>query len=118
MVMVELTKRGYGVNWSSGDQRTYDLSSDWRGTIKRLQVKATNVKYKKKGACYRITCGMGRRSKKAYTKQHCDFIIAVCIPEHIFYVIPVGELGGMKKLSLGGQGKYERYKEAWGLLRR
>ena len=46
---------------------------------------------------------------------------AYVIPEDAWYIIPEKEIRGLKSISLctiGGEAKYECYREAWGLLRK
>jgi hypothetical protein len=59
--------------------------------------------------------------KKLYTAEQVDFFAAYVIPEDVWYILPAEvavKMRGRAWLFPGSPGhKYERYKEAWELLR-
>jgi hypothetical protein len=60
--------------------------------------------------------------KRCATLEEIDFVAAYIIPLDLWYIIPAGVVA-MRKGSIwlapwNRQGKYERYLEAWHLLRR
>jgi hypothetical protein len=60
-------------------------------------------------------------SHKPYKKGSFDYLAAYVIPEDVWYIIPGKLVYGLKSISLctvGGEAKYEEYREAWGLLRK
>lgn len=60
-------------------------------------------------------------SHKPYRPGAFDFLAAYVIPEDLWYIIPAKEIRGLKSISLctvGGEAKYELYREAWNLLRK
>ncbi len=81
----------------------------WRVQVKSSWVKSNGV--------YRFrTSGAGRRR---YRRWEVDFIVAYVVPEDAWYVIPRrivrGDVGYV--IPQARRGRWERYREAWGLLR-
>ena len=65
-----------------------------------------------------------KRERVGYTSADVDFIVAYVEPQNAWYVIPVDALGQRtfinlyplgKTRTIGGQ--FEKYREAWHLLR-
>jgi PD-(D/E)XK endonuclease len=56
-----------------------------------------------------------------YTKDDIDFLAAHAIPENIWYIVPIEAFEGKSMLHFcphgTGKAKYERYREAWCLLK-
>jgi len=53
-----------------------------------------------------------------YTKENVDFIAAYVEDQNIWYIVPVESFQGVKGIHFtpGGNGMYEKYREAWCLL--
>jgi hypothetical protein len=74
-------------------------------------------------------CGVGEgkgyvcsvcSSNKPYPAGSFDFVAAYVVYEDAWYIVPEKEIRGMKAISLcteGSGAKYEKYREAWRLLR-
>ena len=65
----------------------------------RIEVKTsthTNEKYKKNGKQYSFTTSKGN-PKRAYTKEDCDILALVCLPERKIQFLPVGMCRGVTK---------------------
>ena len=65
----------------------------------RIEVKTsthTNEKYKKGGKQYSFTTSKGS-PKRAYTKEDCDILALVCLPERKIQFLPVGMVRGVTK---------------------
>lgn len=65
----------------------------------RIEVKTsthTNEKYKKGGKQYSFTTSKGN-PKRAYTKEDCDILALVCLPERKIQFLPVGMCRGVTK---------------------
>ena len=101
-----------------GDSAPYDLMVEQDGIAYRVQVKST-MRRPKAGAypCH-VPAGKGR----LHILEEIDFVAAYIIPLDFWYIIPAGVVA-MRKGSIwlapwNRKGKYERYLEAWHLLRR
>lgn len=117
-VALKVSELGGTVAWPYGDGQPYDLIADFGGKVSRVQVKGTHS-VKKCGTAY-VNLQKGSRRNGRYNKDDCDVVIA-CTPLGNF-VIPVSELKwsrlttwpiGTKK----GHPRYEKWREAWHLLR-
>ena len=65
----------------------------------RIEVKTsthTNEKYKKGGKQYSFTTSKGS-PKRAYTKEDCDILALVCLPERKIQFLPVGMVRGVTR---------------------
>ena len=65
----------------------------------RIEVKTsthTNANYKKNGKQYSFTTSKGN-PKRAYTKEDCDILALVCLPERKIQFLPVGMCRGVTK---------------------
>ena len=61
-------------------------------------------------------------SLQAYMRDEIDFLVAYVVPVDAWYVFPVEALQGLRSLKLfpgsrKKRSKYEKYREAWGLMR-
>lgn len=100
-----------------GDSRSFDCVVGHPGKFLAIQVKCTIAKLESGQGYICSTCS----SHKPYARGSFDFLAAYVIPEDIWYIIPGREVWGLKSISLctvGGEAKYEHYREAWGLLRK
>jgi hypothetical protein len=87
------------------------------GKFAAVQVKSTVTKLESGKGYICSTCS----SHKVYRAGAFDFLAAYVIPEDVWYIIPANRIRGLKSISLctdGGEGKYEKYREAWDLLRK
>lgn len=114
--MMLALEHGLRVSKPWGDSR-YDVGVEGRERILRVQVKSTI--YKRRGDGYSLNV-MGPQRKK-YVPGTVDFFAILLIPIDDWYIIPF-EVMGRKNCSLhftpkSQRQKYERYREAWGLLR-
>ena len=87
-----------------------------KGPISRVQVKSAWSIQKR---MYRFkACGGGRRR---YRRGEVDFIVAYVVPEDVWYVIPLSairlEMGYVAPHVPGSRARFEKFREAWGLLR-
>jgi hypothetical protein len=124
-----LLKEGFGVSFAHGDCLGWDLVCDWEGKVSRLQVKTA----KKINYTYHINLYHTHNSKKLYTKDDCDFIMAIVpysddyseLNEDGIYIVPVKEITkatihlwppglGSAKTKLC---QWEKYREAFNSLR-
>jgi len=100
-----------------GDTRSFDCVVGRPGKFVAVQVKCTIAKLEKGEGYICSTCS----SHKPYKKGSFDYLAAFVIPEDVWYIIPARLVFGLKSISLctvGGEAKYEEYREAWSLLRK
>ena len=123
--MLDAAKRGFGVAKPFADNERYDVILDATRRLWRVQVKASEARHYKGfavRACWRTT---GKHMP--YTPEQIDFLAAVVQgkmrAQRIWYVIPVRALGGRLTINVypfgcrrGSEERFERYREAWGLL--
>jgi hypothetical protein len=88
------------------------------GLVYRVQVKSTMRR--PRGGAYPCSIPCGERL--IHVLEEIDFVAAYLIPLDLWYIIPAGVVA-MRKGSIWlapwrRQSKYERYLEAWHLLRR
>jgi len=98
-----------------GDPPGFDFLVLHKGKqIVRVQVKTTTYKKVNWYNCTLKTC------RKPYKKDSFDFVAAFLAPEDTWYILPEKLIRGMVSLALNPKSsgsKYDRYKEAWHLLR-
>ncbi len=117
-----LSKRCFNVCLEAGDSATWDLISEYKGTVNRIQVKSSSVKPPHTDAIYYIR--LIKSGAQKYAKNDFDFLCA-SLPWG-FYVIP--EAVCLKHKSnvygfweqgthlKGKECEFEKYREAWHLL--
>jgi hypothetical protein len=102
-----------------GDSRSFDCVVGRPGKFVAVQVKCTIARLESGEGYICSVCS----SHKPYPPGSFDFVAAYVIPEDAWYIIPEKEIRGLKSISLctvglGSEAKYERYREAWRLLRK
>jgi hypothetical protein len=101
-----------------GDSAPYDLMVERDGLIYRVQVKSTMRRMK--GCSFPCTMPSGKRLKNIL--KEIDFVAAYVIMLDLWYIIPAAVVqkrkGHIWLAPLRRRSKYERYLEAWHLLRR
>ncbi len=115
--MTRATEEGLYVLKPWGDKR-YDFAVDYEGVFRRVQVKSTRFKAKRRGS-YICNTRPGHPAK-LYTVEQIDFVAAYVIPLDIWYILPAKLVVLQKKVALTPSckgHKYEPYMEAWNLLR-
>jgi PD-(D/E)XK endonuclease len=121
--MAQAAERGFRVSKPWGDSSAYDVGIESGSRVLRVQVKSTDVRTQ-----YGYLCQFKPNShSKPYTLKQVDFFAAYVIPREVWYLIPaVVLLRGEPKRALTllpsrprhpERYQYERYREAWGLLR-
>jgi len=111
------SENGLPVSKPFGDSRSFDCVVGRPGKFAAVQVKSTITKLETGKGYICSVCS----SHKVYRAGAFDFLAAYVIPEDLWYIIPAQEIRGLKSISLctgeSGEAKYEKYREAWGLLR-
>ena len=112
--MARAGERGLAVSKPWGDSKTYDFVVGRPGHFVGVQVKSTTVEAGGGYACF------VRKQNEVYARGSFDFLAAYVIPEDVRYIIPAEEIRGKGYLSLFSDAetaKYEKYREAWPLLK-
>jgi PD-(D/E)XK endonuclease len=115
--MARAGEHGLPVSKPWGDSNSFDCVVGRPGKFAGVQVKSTVTKLESGKGYICSTCS----SHKVYRAGAFDFLAAYVIPEDAWYIIPAKEIRGLKSISLctyGGEAKYEKYREAWDLLRK
>jgi hypothetical protein len=110
-------EHGLPVSNPLGDSNSFDCVVGRPGKFAAVQVKSTVTKLESGKGYICSTCS----SHKVYRAGAFDYLAAYVIPEDVWYIIPAKEIRGLKSISLcteGGEAKYEKYREAWDLLRK
>ena len=109
-------EQGLPVSKPQGDSTSFDCVVGRPGKFAAVQVKSTIAKLESGKGYICSTCS----SHKIYRAGAFDFLAAYVIPEDVWYIVPAKEIRGLKSISLcteSGEAKYEKYREAWDLLR-
>jgi len=99
-----------------GDSASYDVGLESGGTMLRIQIKSTTFS---RGHTY--TCNLVGPGRKAYQPGQVDFFAILVVPLDLWYIVPY-EAASRTSVSIqvtpdkAGH-KYEKYREAWSLLR-
>jgi hypothetical protein len=107
---------GLPVSKPWGDSNSFDCVVGRPGKFVGVQVKCTVAKLENGKGYICSVCS----SHKAYRRGAFDFLAAYVVLEDAWYIIPAKEIRGLKSISLcttGSEAKYEKYREAWDLLR-
>ncbi|HTS06821.1 MAG TPA: group I intron-associated PD-(D/E)XK endonuclease [Candidatus Eisenbacteria bacterium] len=115
--LARANEEGLSASKPWGDSRSFDCVVGRPGKFVAVQVKCTIAKLEKGEGYICSTCS----SHKPYRKGSFDYLAAFVIPEDLWYIIPARLVFGLKSISLctvGGEAKYEEYREAWSLLRK
>jgi PD-(D/E)XK endonuclease len=106
--------RGLAVSKPWGDSKSFDFVVGSPGRFVSVQVKSTTVEM---GGGYMCTV---KKNNQRYARGAFDFLAAYVIPEDVWYIVPAGKFAGRVTLILSSnsaEAKYEKYREAWDLLR-
>jgi hypothetical protein len=107
-------ENGLTVSKPFGDSARFDCVVGSTGKFVAVQVKCTIAK---QGSAKGYICNLKTNNVK-YEPGSFDFLAAYAILEDTWYLVPEKEIRGRSALSLcSTMPKYERYREAWELLR-
>jgi hypothetical protein len=95
-----------------GNVDPYDVLVEMGRWFWKVQVKCATPM---KGGGFLANC---RNRRGVYTKEDIDFVAAHIVGQDIWYIVPIEACEGASRLHIypGGNGKYEKYREAWCLL--
>jgi len=113
--MTRATELGYRVAKPWGDCAPYDVIIAHRARFLRVQVKCTIFHRGNSYKCHLDSNGV------PYSARDLDFIAALVIPTDTWYILPIRATNGQPDILLtpnSPRARYEKYKEAWHLLKR
>ena len=112
--MAEAAERNLPASKPLGDSENFDVVVGRPGKFVAVQVKCTVFRSKNGEGYLCSVCS----SHKVYKPGAFDFLAAYVVPEKAWYILPAGEIVGMRSVSLcTPTSRYEKYREAWELLR-
>ncbi|HSS96216.1 MAG TPA: group I intron-associated PD-(D/E)XK endonuclease, partial [Terriglobales bacterium] len=112
--MAEAAERGLPAAKPFGDSENFDVVVGRPGKFVGVQVKCTVLR-SINGEGY--VCSVCSNSK-VYRKGSFDFLAAYVVPEKAWFILPAGEIVGMRSVSLcTPTSRWEKYREGWELLR-
>jgi len=112
--MARAAEHGLPVSKPWGEMCSYDFVIGKTGRFSSVQVKSTICQL---DTGYDCTV---RGGHKAYPAGAFDFLAAYVVAEDTWYIIPAKVIRGKKSIALypkSQTAKYEKYREAWHLLR-
>jgi PD-(D/E)XK endonuclease len=113
--MTRATELGFIVAKPWGDSAPFDLALAYRGHFVRVQVKCTIFHRGNSYKCHLDSNGV------PYRPDQIDFFAAYVIPADTWYILPIEATHHQPDILLTPHhknAKYEKYKEAWHLLKR
>ena len=107
-------EHGLPVSKPSGDSESFDYVVGHPGKFVGVQVKCTIAKQPRaKGYICNLKC-----NNEKYRAGSFDFVAAYAILEDTWYIVPEKAIRGLGSICLcSTMPKYEKYREAWELLR-
>lgn len=112
--LAKATSLGFDVARPWGNSSPFDFIVHSGRHCWRVQVKSA---HHPDGRRYTVRA---RADNFSYTRDNLDFLVAVVVPENVWYVVPVEALGTLPLLWLcpyaGSAARFERYREAWCLM--
>jgi hypothetical protein len=122
--VVKAASMGFAVSKPYGDCEPYDVIIEENGRVFRIQVKSV---FTTQRWGYSIAVARMRQHKPIlrYSADEIDFIAAYVVAHDAWYIIPVAEIASLAHIRLYPEGtkrydggRFEKYREAWDLLRR
>lgn len=112
--MASATEHGLCVSKPWGETSHYDFVVEGRtGLLLRVQVKSSGNMWH---GGYTVN---NKGSQGMYPANAYDFMAVFVIPHSVWFILPEEVLRGKKAVQVQhkkGRSKYEKYREAWGLL--
>jgi hypothetical protein len=109
---------GFSVSKPWGESDRYDFIVDHGGRCWRVQVKSAHS-----SSVHGYTFhGCGNLRTKRYTPRDIDLIVGYVVPADAWYVIPIAVFANITAAkvfptSQRRMSKFEKYREAWGLIK-
>jgi hypothetical protein len=98
-----------------GDSAQFDIGIEHEGRMLRVQIKSTT--YARDGS---FTCNVVGPGRKGYRAGVVDFLAIYLVPLDVWYILPFEATGGTVSLQFAPEReghKYQKYMEAWHLLK-
>jgi hypothetical protein len=114
LFMARAHEHGLPVSKPWGELSSYDFVIGKTGRFVSVQVKSTLSKMDNGYVC------TVRGGHRAYAAGSFDFVAVYVVPADAWYIIPFQVFQGKRSLTFfpnSPKAKYERYREAWQLLR-
>ena len=112
--MAEAAERNLPACKPFGDSENFDVVVGRPGKFVGVQVKCTVFRSKNGEGYLCSVCS----SHNIYKPGAFDFLAAYVVPEDVWFILPAKEIMGMRSVSLcTPTSRYEKYREAWELLR-
>ena len=108
--------RGFNIAFTPGDILPYDILLDNGKRVYKIQVKCSFLQ--EQNSRFHITCN--KHEQGSYTSKDTDFIAVFLKVPRIWYILPVKEVSktlGFDLYPISKKSKYNKYKEAWDLLK-
>lgn len=121
--MAKAAEMGFKLTKPWGDSASYDVAIEQKGRFLRIQVKSTICREhgrKPEHTKGMYVASMRRSSGRPYRQSDFDFLAVYVIPKDVWYVIPVAiamQRSGIRVRPGYADNRYERYREAWHLLK-
>jgi hypothetical protein len=115
LFMTRAAGRGFNVSKPWGDSARYDVSTEDKGRFVRVQIKST-ARWNGTSYC----CALRAFHQNDYSTAEVDYFAAYVIPADVWYIFPGAVVASLWAVVLTPHRKghkYERYMEAWDLLR-
>jgi|1186.fasta_scaffold19033_1 hypothetical protein len=112
--MTRATELRFRVAKPWGDSAAYDVATEHCGRFLRVQVKCTIFHRGNSYKCHLDSNGL------PYSPKDIDIIAAYVIPTDTWYILPIRATNNQSDVLLtphARNAKYEKYKEAWHLLK-
>ncbi len=121
LFMARATEEGLRVSKPWGDSSRYDVTVEYGGRFRRVQVKSTMCERRKGSYSLNV---MGPR-RQPYARADLDFLAVYLVPIAAWYIIPFAKMLVRNRtlcslhFTVGSKReKYRAYREAWHLLRK
>jgi hypothetical protein len=116
--MQQCLARDISVTHPYGDSDPFDNITVYAGKKSLVQVRAAFSRYKRYDRYSVSGRFMGRRY---FTADDIDFLAVFIVPHDAWYIIPVREILRCQSLQMiphrrARSSRWEKYREAWGLL--
>jgi len=121
--MAKAAELGFKLSRPWGDSATYDVVIELKGRFVRVQVKSTMCKARARKAHHQqgaYMANMRHISVRPYVASDFDYLALYVIPLDVWYILPstiTAQRSALRVVPGDDRNRYERYREAWQLLR-
>jgi hypothetical protein len=121
--MIKAAEHGFKLTKPWGENTPYDVVIDLGGRFVSLQVKSTMCEKRPREGHERPGCfavRLHRGGALLYKPSDFDYLVVYVIPKDAWYIIPFAFITARSAIAMrpgDRKNKYERYREAWHLLR-